>query len=98
MAVIADTPKHPWAAIVFISAVMPTPEDGSNPAMVRMTGSSPSAIAAIYRKRGKVPKSLSLKRGQPRKRRKIAAQGERACFWHVHPGFREIRPSPKRGE
>src|ERR1051326_647724 len=80
MAVIADTPKHPWAAMVLMSAVMPAPEDGSNPAIVRTTG-EPSAIAAIYRKRGKVPKSLKSLERLAAKRRKIAAE--------------KIRPSPK---
>src|ERR1051326_1684765 len=97
MAVIADTPKHPWAAMVLMSAVMPAPEDGSNPAIVRTTG-EPSAIAAIYRKRGKVPKSLKSLERLAAKRRKIAAQGERAWFSHVHPGFRENPTKPQGGE
>ena len=37
-AVMADTPKRPWAAKTWRSAVMPAPLEGSKPAMVRTMG------------------------------------------------------------
>jgi hypothetical protein len=33
-----EIPKHSWAAIVFMSAVTPAPEEGSKPAIVKTTG------------------------------------------------------------
>src|SRR5271169_1229845 len=37
-AVMQETPKHSCAAIVLMSAVIPAPEEGSNPAIVKTTG------------------------------------------------------------
>src|SRR5581483_7937243 len=48
-AVIPATPYHPWAAIVFMSAFTPAPDDGSNPAIVRGMGGV-SGMIGIYRK------------------------------------------------
>src|SRR5581483_6800974 len=46
-AVMQVTPKHPWAAMVLMSAVIPAPEDGSYPDMLSTIGLL-SGMAAVY--------------------------------------------------